>query len=191
MLHIPFYAQRLNEIAARNEALISSVLAITGKSVFADASKDPLRARFLEGLTGIEPHVVHLVRHPMGYVSSRMKSGEVSIERATRYWNRMAAQVDHLFAALPPERSLRIRYEDLCANTEQELSRISTLLNVAEFGGPTDYRASDHHIIGNRMRLSSSSQVLLDESWRERLRPDQIDRIRKMTCRYRERFNYE
>ena len=89
-----------------------------------------------------------------------------------------------------PERRLRVRYEDLCEDPEREFGRICGLLGLEPLPGPYDLLASDHHIIGNRMRLSSSSEVVLDERWRSILSSHEIDIVRRKTNGFREKFGY-
>jgi hypothetical protein len=187
----PALGRRLRELGARNEAVVAAILATTGKSVFADASKDPVRVGFLERLTNFDLRVVHLVRDSLGFVSSHVKNNQSSVEVGIRHWNRTAGQMQRLFERLPPGRRLRVRYEDLCANPEAELGRIHEMARLASTPGPVDFRAAEHHIIGNRMRLGSSSEIVLDESWRERLTSLEIEEIRSRTEVYRERFGYE
>jgi hypothetical protein len=50
--------------------------------------------------------------------------------------------------------------------------------------------SSDHHIIGNRMRLSSSNEIVLDERWRSVLTADEAETVKRSTNRYREIFGY-
>lgn len=38
-----------------------------------------------------------------------------------------------------------------------------------------DFRSTEHHIIGNGMRLDGSSRIELDERWRSVLSPSEID----------------
>ena len=45
--------------------------------------------------------------------------------------------------------------------------------------GLDDFRSVDHHIIGNQMRLSSTSEIRLDESWKKALTPEQMAEIER------------
>ena len=56
--------------------------------------------------------------------------------------------------------------------------------------GPYDFLTSDHHIVGNEMRMSSSSEVVLDERWRSILSRNEIDAVHRKTNGYREKFGY-
>ncbi len=187
---IPGWGSRLREIGRRNEAFVDSVLAVSGRRVFLDASKDAARASHLLRRTRLDLRLIHLVRDAPGLVSSFMKNRDESLSAGVRYWNRTAGHVTRLARRLPPDRLLRVRYEDLCTRTEAELARIARFAGLEPGSGPVDFRSQDHHIIGNRMRMASSSEVVLDERWRERLDPVQQREILQRTARYRRAFGY-
>lgn len=187
---VPVWRNMLEAQADRNERLVASVLAITGKRVFLDASKDPVRARELLRLTRLDLRVVHLVRDTPGFVSSFIKNTRGSMGLGIRYWNRMAGHVERLAALLPDDRFLRVRYEDLCVATDDVLARITGFAGLGPMRGPVDFRSTPHHVIGNRMRLTGSSEVRLDESWRERLSAEQVRAILRGSRRRRARLGY-
>jgi hypothetical protein len=197
--HVPLLGRNVREIARRNEAVVAGARSVTGKPVFADASKDASRARLLDRTTDLAPHVVHLVRDSLGFVASKKSRAEKNrraargarIDNASRHWNRRGAQAEQLLAALPPERQVRVRYEDLCTDPEREFGRICEMLGLEKLPGPYEFLAGDHHIIGNRMRLSSSSQIVLDERWRSILSEEEAETVRRSTSRYRQAFGYD
>lgn len=193
--HAPGIGRHVRTIARRNEALVASARSVAGKPVLADASKDVSRARLLDRTTALDPCVVHLVRDSLGFVASKKSRAwknprGAEIDNASRYWNRRSAQAERMFAALPPERRLRIRYEDLCADPEREFGRICELLGLDALPGPYEFFAGEHHIIGNRMRLSSSSEIVLDERWREILTAEEAETVRRSTESHRRVFGY-
>jgi hypothetical protein len=98
--------------------------------------------------------------------------------------------VERLFRILRPDQCLRIRYEDLCRDTEGRLAEIVRFVGLTPVNGPIRFRETEHHIIGNRMRLSGSSQVVLDEVWRTRLDADQIYQTVHWTRRFRRLYGY-
>lgn len=190
VLGVPSWRARLQALARRNEAFAESVLAVTGAEVFADVSKDPVRARYLHRLTRLDLRVVHLVRDSLGFVSSNAKNRSEPVDAGIRIWRRMAGHVRRLEGLLPPERFLRVRYEDLCTRVEEQLGRIQRFAGVEPVAGPIAFRSGTHHIIGNRMRLEGSREVVLDESWRERLTRAEAEEIRRRTARERRLFGY-
>lgn len=187
----PGLGSRMRTIRQRNVALIRSIMEVSGKRVFASGQKDPIRAWYLSRLPDLDVKVVHLIRDSRGFVSSTMKNGGVSLDVGIRDWNRNAGHVERLFARLGPERSLRIRYEDLCTDVSGTLARMVRFVGLEPVPGPVNFRETEHHVIGNRMRMQSSGEVRLDEKWRELLTPAQVAEIERRTRYYRRRYGYE
>jgi len=196
VLHASPWGGRLRQLAARNAAYVASIQAASGKRIMVDASKDPVRARAFERLTQIDPLHIHLVRDSPGYASSHLKNiarsqpEKATIDNAIQTWNRMAGHVERLYAIVPETRRIRVRYEDLCRDPASTLRRITDFLGAEPFEGPVDFRASMHHIIGNDMRMGTSSEIRLDEAWRDRLTPVQVAEIERRTARGRRAFGY-
>jgi hypothetical protein len=190
LLRAPLVGARLRAAGRRYRAFVESALALTGRDVFLDATKDASQARWLQRLVELDFHVIHLVRDAPGFVSSFVKNAGGSAAQGIRYWNRTAGHARRLAARLGPDRFLRVRYEDLCRDPEGELARIARFAGLPPAPGPVDFRAGDHHIIGNRMRLAGSSAVVLDESWRSRLSAGEVRAIEGATRAHRARFGY-
>jgi hypothetical protein len=190
VLRVPPWRRGLRETARRNVAFVESVLAVTGARVFVDASKDPVRARYLLQLTELDLGVIHLVRDSPGFVSSELKNRATSLGPAVRRWKRMAGHARRLESLLPPDRFLRVHYEDVCTRTEAELARVARFAGLEPSPGPVDLRATEHHIIGNRMRLESSREIVLNEVWRERLSSAEVEEVRRRTESVRRRLGY-
>ncbi len=186
----PGWGRRLREAGRRNSAFIDSVLEVTGKSVFLDASKDSARARLLFRYTDADLRIVHFVRDALGQVSSRLKHNKGELDSSIRYWNRTVGHARRLEQLVSAERFLRVRYEDLCARPAEEMARFVRFVGLEPEPLPEDFRAFEHHIIGNRMRLSSAGKVALDESWRERLSADEQATILRRTAANRRRLGY-
>jgi hypothetical protein len=190
LLRVPRWGPRMRELARRNVAFVDAVLEITGKSVLVDATKDAARARLLVRLSGLDVRIVHLVRDAPGQVGSVVKNRRDSLERGIRHWNRAALHARRIEALVSEERFLRMRYEDLCTRPAEEMARLARFAGVEPEPLPADFRATDHHIIGNRMRTRTTGEIVLDESWRERLTPTQIETILRRTADNRRRLGF-
>jgi hypothetical protein len=70
------------------------------------------------------------------------------------------------------------------------MRRVWDFVGVDRLDGPYDFLAGDHHIIGNRMRLSNSSEIVLDERWRSILSEREVEIVKRKTDRYRRAFGY-
>jgi hypothetical protein len=189
-LRLPVIGRRIRTIAGRNEALFEAILAETCKPVLADASKDPRRIPLLRATTNLDLRPVHLVRDAPGYVASAIRHKGVSAEVAATRWAAMAAQIERTFDPLPAHSWMRLRYEDLCADPAAALTRIAEHAGVAGVQGPVGMRESDHHVIGNQMRLGSSTEIRLDERWKTVLSHDQLGVVRRITERWRAEYGY-
>ena len=69
----------------------------------------------------------------------------------------------------------RVSYEDVCANTPARLSRFWEFLGVPPFSFGEGWRARNHHVIGNGMRLDSTEEVRLDERWKTAFPPAALE----------------
>lgn len=176
---------------ARNAALIGSVLARSGKQVIVDSSKIGMRLKYLLRNPALDVRVVRVRRdgravaltymdpeHFADASNPALRGGGSGASRdaerldaaaAAREWLRSNEEAEALLAGLAPERRLEVSYEGLCADTEGTLRRIFGFLGVDPAAERPPFRAAVHHVIGNGMRLDSSSEVRLDERWREAL----------------------
>jgi hypothetical protein len=186
----PGLGRRLREVGERNSAFIDSVLEVTGTSVFLDASKDAARARLLFRYTEPELRIVHFVRDAPGQVSSRLKHNKGELDSSIRYWNRTVGHARRLEALVSPARFLRVRYEDLCTRPTEEMARFVRFVGLEPEPLPSDFRAHEHHIIGNAMRVRGAGEIVLDESWRGRLTPEDQATILRRTASNRRRLGY-
>jgi hypothetical protein len=187
----PGWRTHLATTQARNAALIGSVLARSGKSVIVDSSKIGMRLKYLLRNPGLDVRVVRVKRdgravaltymdpeHFADASNPALRGGGSGASRdaeclgtadAAREWLRSNEEAQAVLAGVDPQRRLEISYEGLCADTEGTLRRIFSFLGVDATRERPAFRAAVHHVIGNGMRLDSTSEVRLDERWREAL----------------------
>jgi hypothetical protein len=171
----------VREIAARNLHFAKATLDITGKKVFVDAQKDPIRVKFLAGIDGVDLRVIHLIRDVRAGAASYMKhSGRHDAERAARIWVTVNESAERARRYLSADRWLRIRYEDVCRDYQASIDTISDFVGVQRSEIPRGFFDLEHHIIGNRMRLKRIDDVRLDESWKRRLSEKDLDIIARV-----------
>lgn len=189
---VPRWGQHLLEVGRQNAALIESITALRSAEAFVDASKDPVRVKFLREYSAVEPYVIHLVRDSPGFVNSYLKNmnGSGAFQTAIGWWNRAVGQMERLRKTTSPERWLRVRYEDLCKNPAAQIERVLGFLGVGPQPPVIAFRSRPHHIIGNRMRLSDSAEIRLDDSWRGELSKSQLAQITDRTRPYRTLLGY-
>jgi hypothetical protein len=187
----PSQHRRLRYLVARNKALATSVLEVTGKSVFFDASKNPMRIRHLGNQPDVDLRVVHLVRDVRGAsLSKRKNQGIANWQRAVYAWVRTNRNIERQLRRLPPDKWIRIRYEDLCRSPAATLNRFFEFCGLERHAMPADFSSVEHHIVGNKMRLSNVGQVSLDEGWRRTLTLDEQAYAEKLAGSMQTRYGY-
>src|SRR5215210_2542264 len=171
---VPGARRELARVLSRIEALAEIVTSIKGSRIFLDSSKRPERAVFMRRIPSFDMRVLHLVRDGRAVTWSNMKNLGVGVEAAADSWvadNRAAEQARRYF---PKDRWMTLRYEDLCADPAGTLSKIYTFSGLPPGNGVPQFRTGEHHVIGNRMRLSSTSEIRIDDRWKTALKPEQM-----------------
>ncbi|MEO8509644.1 MAG: sulfotransferase [Chloroflexota bacterium] len=168
-------------VGRRNADFAAVVMAVSGGSVYVDASKERMRIRHLRRFLPMPLKVIHLVRDVRGVATSALHHGSSAAggaDAAARNWAATNRTILRHLDDLPPEDHMTVWYEQLCSETE------ATMSNLYAFCGVDRSRAADplladaeQHLIGNRRRLSAWSEITLDERWRSELSPGQQARI--------------
>jgi hypothetical protein len=190
---IPSFRARMNDFARRNEAFIRASLDVSGKQVFFDATKVYPRIPFLQGIKGINLKVLHLVRDPRGYVySAREKNESKSPQIASRDWVRENSSIERHLRNMPSNRWIRIKYEVFCTELKKTLELLMNFIGVESFSFSYNYYETTHHIIGNRMRLSSDPRksIVLDENWKNALSLNDLKIISQIAGPLARKYGY-
>lgn len=177
----PSQLTRLKDQAQRNELFARAILDVTGKSIFLDTSKDPMRIRYLPLAPHLDLYVIHLVRDVRGVVASiRSRHPETNVETAVRSWIAREKNINRLLETVPANRQIQLNYEDLVTNTLSTLNRLLVFVGAQPLKTLGDYRETENHILGNKMRKRESSEIKLDEKWRTALSEQQLQIISRM-----------
>jgi hypothetical protein len=187
---MPGVRRELDRRIAVNRHLAEVILDLRDGRVFVDATKRPGRALLLQRDPRLDLQVIHLVRDGRAVSRSTIRNLGRTVEDGARSWAASLRRSEELRRTLPPERWLTVRHEDLCRDSRGTLARIFEFLNVAPEPEIGDFRAADHHIIGNRMRLSRTSEIRLDERWRTELTPEQLRKIERIAGPELTRYGY-
>lgn len=173
---IPGDERHMRQLGRRNAAFGGAVLAVTGASVFVDASKEQLRARYLRRYVDRKLRVIHLVRDVRGVVDSTLRRGKLGISaaEAARRWGRTNEAILRSVQDIAAERRILVRYEDLCADLEGTMRRLFTFSGVDPDVDVGRIVAGQQHLIGNSMRLSGVGEIRLDERWRTSIAPQEL-----------------
>jgi hypothetical protein len=179
----PGYQRVVGVISQRNVHLAQAALEISGKRVFVDATKDSIRIKFLRDIEQLNLKVVHLVRDVRGAIVSIMKNrGIDDVARATRVWCNANMNSERAKRYVSSQQWLRIKYDELCTDTQGAVDRITDFLEVNRAPIPRDFYEGEHHILGNRMRRKGrgAGMVKLDEAWKEHLSKYDLDLIARI-----------
>ncbi|HWM93182.1 MAG TPA: sulfotransferase [Thermoanaerobaculia bacterium] len=187
---IPGAKRELDRRLRINEALAEVILEMRGARAFVDASKRPGRLLHLRRISSLDIRVIHLVRDGRAVARSFMRNLGRSAEEGARSWAASTHDAERVRRLFPAERWLTLRHEDLCREPESNLDRVLQFMGVAPEGRVPDFRSADHHIIGNRMRLSHTSEVRLDERWRTEMPPESIRAVERIAGEALERYGY-
>ena len=176
---LPGDERHMRELGRRNAAFAAAVLNVTGASVFVDASKERLRARYLQRYVDPELRVIHLVRDVRGVVESTLRRGKlrISASDAARRWARTNSAIMRSVKTVDPDRRLLVRYEDLCTDLLGTMRRLFAFCGVDPEVDVSRIVSREQHLIGNSMRLAGVGEVRLDERWRTTLTPDDLRQI--------------
>jgi len=187
---VPRARRQRDRIVSRISSLAEIVLRIKGCDVFLDSSKRPERATLMQRSGLFDLRVIHLVRDGRAVSWSSMKHLKIGPEEAARSWLADNRGSEHARRYFPAGHWMSLRYEDLCADPDGTLRRIHAFAGIPSRNGFHNFRAVDHHIIGNEMRLSSTSEIRLDESWKRALTPEQMTTIDRLVAPLNRRYGY-
>lgn len=204
---------QLPRIQSINTALMDSVLCQTNKKVIADSSKIGIRLKYLLRNPNLDIKIIRLIRdgravsltyiNPAtfadaqdsslrgGGVGGRRESERLSMEQAAREWRRSNEEAEALLNQVKKTQWIEIRYEDLCQAPEKTLAFIFSFFGVSNDQINLDFRAAEHHIIGNGMRLDGNCHIVLDDRWKTQLSRAQLQIFQRVAGDLNERLGYK
>lgn len=187
----PAWRSQLAEAQRRNAALASTVAELSQAQVVIDSSKVGLRLKYLLLNPNVDVKVVRLIRDgravaltyvdPARFADARdpsrraggtggdRKGERLSMHQAAYQWRRCMEEAEHVLRRLDRSRWIEVRYEDYCRGPNATLERLHRFLGVELGRQPKEFRSVEQHVVGNGMRLDTTSEIRLDERWREAL----------------------
>ena len=211
----PYWRQSKHAIMTRCYDLATIVLSLSGGRIFVDSSKLAHRLKFLLHIPEFSIKVIHLVRDGRAVALTYMNQDEfgdskdislrrggmgikaeattasLPMEKAADEWRRCLRSAKHILRGLDKSQWIEIHYEDLCRDTEAVLGRLFTFLGLESGKRVKDFRSVEQHVIGNGMRLDTTSQVVLDERWRTVLTKDDLKTFDRIAGAMNRRYGYE
>jgi Sulfotransferase family len=196
----------------RNLALIESLLEVTGTDVVIDSSKVALRLKYLLPIPELDIRVIRVIRDGRavsltytdewnfadssdpalrgGGGGQRRPPPRRSMAEAANEWKRSNEASDALVATLPRSQWTEVRYEELCADPSATLKRLATFLDLDPQQTRLDFRSITQHVIGNGMRMDSTSEIRLDERWKSHLSKNDLHVFDQVAGDLNRRYGY-
>ncbi len=162
-----------------------------GTPVVVDSTKDPgvLKSVWLEAPESLR--VVVLERDGRAVCWSRMRREGATMADAARTWAAEAFRRRAVLLSVPARQTIRLRYEDLCADPEAEVARLCAFLGLAFEPAMLAFRAGRHNLGGNPMRLRpDETTIRLDEDWKRELSQDDLDSFERIAGKTNRRLGY-
>jgi hypothetical protein len=208
----PGWRAHVARTQAANSALIESVLEQSGKKVIVDSSKIGIRLKYLLRNPDLDVRVVRLVRDgravaltymdPAAFADAKdpslrgggsggdRRAERLPVQDAAREWLRSNEEAEALRGLVSADRWIDVRYEEICNQTDATLRRIFAFLGVDPDAPRPNFRAARHHVIGNGMRLDTTSEVRVDERWRQALTADDLREFDIVAGQFNRRMQY-
>jgi len=211
----PSWKRALDSVNANCRDLVHAVLASSGGRIFIDSSKIAHRLKFLLRIPEFNIRIIHIIRDGRAVALTYMRQDEfgdakdpsvrrggrgmqtkavpasMSMERAADEWRRCIRSAEYLLSGLDKSRWIQIKYEELCTNTEKTLGKIYSFLGVNYSETNKEFRSVSHHVIGNGMRLDTTSEVLLDERWKSILSKVEREIFERIAGAMNQRYGYD
>ena len=180
-------ASTIEDRAALGE-VYAAIAGATGSRVIVDSSKLPAYANVLTATPGIDLRIVHLIRDPRGAAHSwssrkpltdgaaRTHMEQIGPAKSAVLWDVWNLSGGLLFNG-PPDRYLRLRYEDFIANPQAAVRRILSMVGMEDallpfVGGSEAVTSFNHSVAGNPDRLRHGLiRLRPDDRWRTAMAP--------------------
>lgn len=158
----------LDAASAPNAIVFRAMAEASGRDFIVDSSKLPRRLSYLLKLEALDVYPVHLVRDPRGQINSVVRKHGGFLKHIFRYeW--IHAQLRHMLRGRPHS---VVHYEDLVREPETALRAVLAPLGLEFDPRQLDWASAEkHEVAGNHMRFDETSDLILDESWKNALSP--------------------
>lgn len=192
----PSWKGHLREVQRRNENLVAVLRDLTGAHVVVDSSKAVLHLKYLLGAKALGIKVVHLVRDGRAVALSLMGHGLKrgtrceTVAAAAREWRRSNEAANCLLRRLPRTRWMQVVYEDLCQRPQETLASLLKFLGLGSSRLNLNFRRGEQHVLGNAMRLGSTSEIRLDDRWLRELSAGDLEVFERVAGKMNRAFGY-
>jgi len=165
--------------AADSFDLFDAIAMVSGATAIIDSSKSPFRFTSLFQLRPERMKLIQLARDYRGVVHSKMKRGQ-ELGPSLASWSRRLHQMEMMRRDVPDANVMRLKYEDLCLNSESVLRDICSFIGVDFDAGVLRRNAENlHHIGGSPSKFQETKrEIRLDESHLTAFSADELEYMR-------------
>lgn len=166
------------EFACRIEntfRLFEAVTNVSNRPGIVDSSKHYGRAISLFEARPEMVKIILLIRDGRAVFNANLRMGR-TLSKSLAFWKIYYERALPLLTRKVSYNSLHIlKYEDLVTHTRSSLEKLCAFLDVSYYPSMLNFREGPKHgLSGNAMRLSSASELMLDERWRSQLAPEEL-----------------
>jgi hypothetical protein len=164
---------------------------ILGVQAIVDSSKSYLKALSLYLRHPDRVRILLLTRDGRSVLASNLKRRQ-SRKAAVQDWQHQYQRaLPLLHQHVPPEHVKQVTYEGLTAEPRATLRKICDFAGLAFEEEMLNFRSKAHHVAnGNRMRMSSSSEIIADNDWQTRLTQDDLRYFERTAGALNRRLGY-
>lgn len=207
----PSWSKQLPLLQKRNSDYVRSIAEQAGVDTVIDSSKIGIRLKYLLKNRELDIKVIWVVRDGRGVSLAYKNPSEFADAKDPKLrgggsgktqekgrgiltgayeWVRCNQEVEALLATMEKDRWIQVHYEDLCKNTEQTLDQIFEFIGVDASKKRLDFKTTEHHVVGNGMRLDDSDVIKLDQRWQEQLSKDDLLQFERAAGFYQKKMGY-
>jgi len=175
-------SRAVDEATGRTAAIYQLLAENGAERLIVDGSKYPGEAAALLGRDDLDVRILHMVRDPRPTAFSYQRAKDYIDPRtpagSSAFWTAFNV-ASELLGRAAPDRYLRVRHEDLCANPREVVAEV---MRFAGLDGDSPVSAEgrvtlteNHTVTGNPDRLTQGETLIRsDERWRTQLTKQEI-----------------
>ncbi len=187
----PRWRTELPVIQRRNAALVDTICAFYGCHTLVDSSKYALRLKYLLRNPDLDVQIIRLIRDGRAVaLTYYLDEKRLAMRAAAHEWRRSNEEAEELLAGADRARWIALHYEDLCADPLAALRGVFQFLGLDAARATLDFRARDHHIVGNSMRTESTTEIRLDDRWKTDLTAQDLREFDAVAGPLNRRYGY-
>lgn len=189
LIKVPPFKNRISTYLLQNVCLIKEVKEYYCAQAFLDTSKDLDRVQLLKLSPELDVYIVHLVRDGKGQTCSKLKRG-FSMKNAAHSLVNFDRRALNLQTLGVRNRYISIRYENVCQNPVQELSKVAKFAGLGRSFLEKDFSCHDIHVLGNMMCLNFTGKVDEDQEWSNALSESDLKVFMRIAGKRNKIFGY-